>query len=195
MSSSVSPDSVEKENRTSAFFPSSVPRPSTSTRTSPNAVPKDGPRDVSANRTFPPVNRMESTVNFWSFAPGSSFGATVSPFSSTLLSFCFLGSKDKRFNIPLRSMETLTSGSCTCRAVKRKSRAARSEGKITAFTRGRRTMVLLSLPETRNSFRIKSPCAERVGGLSLYCLNEMTAFTSRKAEGISYSRCKGTYSR
>ena len=56
-------------------------------------------------------------------------------------------------------------------------------------------MGLLSFPDMRSSLRITSPFAERVGGLFLCCVNEMTAFTSRKAEGISYSRCNGTYSR
>ena len=56
-------------------------------------------------------------------------------------------------------------------------------------------MGLLSFPVMRTSFRITSPFARRVGGLSLCCVKETTAFTSRKAEGISYSRCNGTYSR
>ena len=56
-------------------------------------------------------------------------------------------------------------------------------------------MGLLSFPVMRTSFRITSPSARRVGGLSLCCVKETTAFTSRKAEGISYSRCNGTYSR
>ena len=56
-------------------------------------------------------------------------------------------------------------------------------------------MGLLSLPVMRTSFRITSPSAWRVGGLSLCCVKETTAFTSRTAEGISNSRSNGTYSR
>ena len=69
-------------------------------------------------------------------------------------------------------METSISGSCTWRDARWKSRAARSDGEITAFTIGRRIIGLLSFPVTRTSFRITSPCAERVGGLFLWCVND-----------------------
>ena len=80
-------------------------------------------------------------------------------------------------------METSISGSSTWRDVRRKSRAARSDGKITAFTRGRWTMGLLSFPVTRVSFRTTFPCAVRVGGLFLCCVNEMTSVYIQESGG------------
>ena len=56
-------------------------------------------------------------------------------------------------------------------------------------------MGFLPLSVMRTSFRVTSPSARRVGGFSLCCVKETTAFTSRNAEGIPYSRCNGTYSR
>ncbi len=110
-SSAVSPASVEKDISATAFFPVSVPRPSTSTRIPPNFVSKGIPLEVSENLTFPPESRMESTVNFCSFPSGCSLGAFFSPFSSVILSVCFSGTKDIRFNFPLRSREMSISGS------------------------------------------------------------------------------------